>query len=527
MTPSVSIVGAGPWDPELLTLAARDRLARADVVIVDYLVNPVMLLHCKPEVEVLQRVAGPHGARIGPKLDQGRVNELMVEHARAGSYVVRLKGGDPMIFGRGAEEAAYLRDHGIDYEFVPGVSSAVAAPECAGIPVTHREHTPAVSFVSGWEAYQKAGLGVAWDHLANSAGTLVLLMSVKNCEANARRLVEAGRDPSTPAAVIRWGTRGIQRTVVGTLATIGSKIDEAGIRPPAILVVGNVVELRESIAWFERRPLHGKRVLITRPADQGAALVRRLAAAGADAVAFPCLGVAPPDDPEGVSASLANTNDYDGIVVSSPNGARALFDALAAAELDLRHLAGKTIAAIGTGTERTLSRGGLRADLVPERARSEGLVELFRERGLLAKRWLHLRADEGRALLGQAIDEAGGNYRLIVAYKTVRPPIPPLLLRSIAPIEHGGEGFDAVFFSSGKAARHFLASATEQRSEPEVRAQLANAKVVALGPVTAAALEAIDIGVDAVADAFDQDSIAQAIVDVLSDAGVAGVSQSS
>ncbi len=518
MSPQVSIVGAGPWDPELLTLAARDRLARADVVVVDYLVNPAMLMHCRPEAEIHQRVAGPHGQRIGPKLDQERVNALMVEAAKAGRYVVRLKGGDPMIFGRGAEEAAYLRAHGVDFEFVPGVSSAVAAPECAGIPVTHRQHTPAVSFVSGYEAYEKAGLEVAWQHLANSAGTLVLLMSVKNCRANAQRLIDAGREPSTPAAVVRWGTRGIQRTVVGTLADIGERIEAAGIRPPAILIVGGVVGLREGIDWFERRPLHGRRILVTRAADQGARLVRRLSAAGADAVPFPCLGVAPPEDAAPLDALFEDLDALDGVIVSSPNGARALFEALRRHELDVRCLAGVSIAAIGTGTRDALIAGGLRPDIVPARAHSEGLLAALDEAKLADRRWVHLRADEGRAVLHEGIEARGGSYRLVVAYRTIRPALPALLLRSIASVDEGGEGFDGVYFSSGKAARHFLESASQGREPAALREQLARARVVVLGPVTREAVEALGIRVDRVAASPGEDDVVAAFVEGLADA---------
>jgi len=267
MSGFVSLVGAGPWDPELLTLAGRDRLGRADVVISDYLVNPALLVHCRPDAQIHQRIrrrlAEKH-PEVGPALNQGEVNALMVEHAQAGRYVVRLKGGDPIIFGRGAEEARVLRDHGIPFELVPGVSAAIAAPEMAGIPITHRDHTPSVSFVSGFEAYEKKGLAVAWEHLANSAGTLVLLMGVRNCRSNAERLVAAGRDASTPAAVVRWGTRGIQRTVVGTLATIADEVERAGIRAPAAMIVGDVVARREQMRFFEDRPLFGQRIVVTR-----------------------------------------------------------------------------------------------------------------------------------------------------------------------------------------------------------------------------------------------------------------------
>ena len=510
MSGFVSIVGAGPWDPELLTLAGRDRLARADVVIVDYLVNPAQLVHCRPDVIIHQRVRGPHD---GVKLNQARVNELMVEHASRSQYVVRLKGGDPMIFGRGAEEAAYLREHGIDYEFVPGVSSAIAGPETAGIPVTHRDHTPAVSIISGFEAYEKAGLAVAWNHLANGAGTLVLLMSVKNCGANAQKLIDAGRDPSTPAAVIRWGTRGIQRTVVATLSDIGERVAEAGIRPPAILVVGEVVALREQIKWFERRPLHGKRVVVTRASHQAASLIRRLSAAGADAVPFPCLAFEAPEDSAPLQEAVARLEG--GIILSSPNAVNHFCDALLAAGRDLRALAGITIASIGTGTAAACRARGLHPDLIPDKARSEGLVELMRVRGLLEQRWMHFRADEGRSLLQEAIEGAGGGYELVVAYRTVRPQLPSLLLRSLAPVPEGGEAYDAICFASGKTARHFLESTSEALGEASARSALAAAKVVAIGPVTADAIGALGVRVDAIAEARDDAAMVAAVVDAL------------
>ncbi len=304
MSGFVSIVGAGPWDAGLITVAGLRCLQRAEVVIADYLVNPNLLLHAPPSAEIVQRQAGPRG---GAQLLQPTINALMIERAREGKYVVRLKGGDPCMFGRGGEEAQALRTAGIDYELVPGVSSPIAGPERAGIPVTHRDHTPAVTFVSGFEAYDKAGLSVAWQHLARSAGTIVLMMSVRNARTNAERLIEAGRDPSTPAAVVRWGTRGIQRTIVGTLATIADVIDAEGIRAPAVLVVGDVVGVRDEIAWIEQRPLHGRRVVVTRPREQALALCDLLEARGADAVAVPCLQVCPPDDPQAFDRACATS----------------------------------------------------------------------------------------------------------------------------------------------------------------------------------------------------------------------------
>jgi uroporphyrinogen III methyltransferase / synthase len=513
----VALVGAGPWDPELLTLAACDRLARADVVIADYLVNPAVLMHCRPEAEILQRERGRRSGTDQLVLNQTRVNELMVEHAQAGRYVVRLKGGDPMMFGRGAEEACYLRAHGVEFEFVPGVSSPIAAPEAAGIPITHRDHTPSVSFVSGYEAYKKAGLSVAWEHLANSAGTLVLMMSVKNAGDNAERLIAAGRSPTTPAALVRWGTRGIQQTVVGTLADIAEKIAAAGLRAPAVMVVGDVVAVREQIAWYERRPLFGKRVVVTRAARQAGGLVRLLASKGADAVAFPCLDFAPasPEHQQALDRALVGFEPYAGLIVSSPNGVEAVYASLERADLDARVFAGKPILAIGTGTAEALRARGLRADLIPEQARSEGLIEALRERKLLDQRWLQVRADDGRDLLARAIAAAGGELELVVGYRTIRPKLPALLLRSLLPVEHGGEGFDAICFASGRTARHFLDSFAEAHDEGLARAALAASKVVAIGPVTADAIAALGVRVDAVAEEPSEAALASAVEGLL------------
>lgn len=511
MTGFVSLVGAGPWDPELLTLAGRERLGRADVVIADYLVNPAHLMHCRADAEIFQRVAGPHETR----LDQDAVNALMVERAREGRTVVRLKGGDPMIFGRGCEEAQYLRAHGVDFELVPGVSAAIAAPEAAGIPLTHRDHTPSVSLVSGYEAYEKGGLAVAWDHLAQSAGTLVLMMSVRNCRENAARLIAAGRDPVTPTALVRWGTRGIQRTLVATLATIADRAEEAGLRAPAVMVVGSVVDLRGEIQWFERRPLFGRRVVVTRAAHQAGELVQRLAGAGADAVPFPCLAIAPPDDPEPLRDAAERIDTYNGVILSSPNGVEAFFDALTAAGRDARALAERQVAVIGTGTAAACQARGLRPDILPAEPRAEGLALALADRGLLDRRWLHVRADEGRDLLGQAIRDGGGDYHLVIGYRTIRPRVPELLVRSLRAADDGGEGFDAVCFASGKAARHFLASLGEVLGDDLARARLAAAKVLALGPVTASALSALGIRVDGVAADTTDAAMLAAVLAVL------------
>lgn len=493
----VSLVGAGPWNPELLTLGGLARLRRADVVIADYLVNPALLLHCRRGAEIVQRQRGP---KHGTTLSQSAINDLLVDRAGAGHYVVRLKGGDPCLFGRGAEEAQVLHAAGIPFEFVPGVSSPIAAPQCAGIPVTHRSHTPAVTFVSGFEAYEKSGLAVAWEHLAKSAGTLVLMMSVANARMNAQRLVEAGRDRATPAAVVRWGSRGIQQTLVGTLEDIADRMDAEGIRAPAVLVVGDVVRLRETLRWLDTRPLHGHRVAVTRSHAQAGPMLEALAARGADAVALPCLSVEPPDDPSALAGLAPRLGGAHGLIVSSPNGVAALFEGLAqpSGGPDVRVLAGKVVAAIGEATEHACRAHGLVPDLVPPLASSEGLVQALRTRGELGRHWVHVRGATGRDVLQQAIAEAGGTYDLVVGYRTVRPPLPESLVASVLPAPEG-EGLDAICLASGQTARHLLQTLGEHLGDPQARNVLATAKVVTIGPVTTRAVEALGIRVDATA----------------------------
>lgn len=516
----VSIVGAGPGDPELVTLAARDRLQVADVVIADYLANPALLLWCRPDCTILQRRRGPRSdAPLPPgflPLKQSAVNEALVEHAQAGHHVVRLKGGDPCMFGRGAEEATVLREHGIEYEFVPGVSSPIAAPQAAGIPVTHRDFTPAVTFVSGYEAYDKAGLAVAWTHLAQSAGTIVLMMSVANARDNAQRLIDAGRDPKTPAAMVRWGTRPIQQTVVGTLDDIGQRIADAGLRAPAVLVVGEVVSLRAQLSWMESRPLFGRRVAVTRSVQQGESLTRMLRQQGADVVPIPCLTIAPPEDERPVHDALRRmATDFDGLILTSPNGVRATVQALVAAGIDLRALAGKTIAVVGKATARTLAEHGIVADIVPDQARAEGVAAALGPR--CKQRWLYASADQTRTVIADAIAQAGGHCEQVIVYRALRPRVPALLLHSVQSADDGGEGLDAICFASGKSARHFVQTANERLGQDATQALVTGARIIALGPVTADALRGMGLQVATVASTPTDAAMVQAVTAALNE----------
>ncbi|MGB1277157.1 MAG: uroporphyrinogen-III synthase, partial [Nannocystaceae bacterium] len=334
---------------------------------------------------------------------------------------------------------------------------------------------------------------------ARHGGTLVLMMSVRNCRRNAERLVASGRDPETPAALVRWGTRGIQQTVVGTLASIGERVEAAKLRPPAVMIVGSVVGLRDQIKWVESRPLFGKRIVTTRAFDQSQGLIAGLSQLGADVVPVPCLRIEP-THPEHLAQELANLERYNGILVSSPNAAESLVTAVMARG-DLRVLAQTSIAAIGPATTRALAALGLRPDIEADPAHSEGMVATLEGLGRLQDRWLHVRASTGRAVLADAIAAAGGHYTVVAAYRSVRPPVPGNLLSSLLLPEAGGEGFDAVCFASGKTARHFLTN-LDELAGPGAGLKLlrdTQAKIVAIGPVTAQALDELGLTATAIA----------------------------
>ncbi len=395
MTGSVALVGAGPGDPGLLTARALELLRRADVVLHDRLIPPGAIEGLDAELVYVGKQGG------GPQMPQEEINRLLVEHGSAGRRVVRLKGGDPFVFGRGGEEALVCREAGIAYEVVPGVTAGVAAPAYAGIPVTHRDAASAVAFVTGHEDPEKADSALDWEALARFPGTLVFYMGVKALPRIAEQLVAGGRPPSQPVAVVERGTLPGQRTLLATLGTVAERARGEGIRAPAVTLVGEVARLREQLAWLEARPLHGRIVAVTRARAQASALAARLRTLGAAVVEAPAIRIAPLD------TELPPLDDYDLICVTSPNGANLLLDRLR----DARELAGITVAAIGPGTAQKLRERGVEPDVVPERAVAEGLVEALRD--LPVRRALIARAAEGRDVLPDALRERGVEVDLV------------------------------------------------------------------------------------------------------------------
>ncbi|MFQ5458965.1 MAG: uroporphyrinogen-III C-methyltransferase, partial [Myxococcota bacterium] len=385
MSGKVYLIGGGPGDPGLLTIKGRDALGRADVVVYDFLANESLLEHARGDAEIIF-LGGRGGAATR---EQEKINRLLIEKARSGKTVARLKGGDPFVFGRGGEEALALAGAGVPFEIIPGVTSAFAVPLYAGIPVTHRDLASSVFVVTGHESPGKDGSGIDWASLAPQKGTLIFLMGTANLGLIAETLIRNGRARGTPAAVIRWGSRSSQQTVTAPLSEIADAVTRAGTRPPTVLVVGEVVALRDTLAWFERKPLFGKRILVTRARSQAGALADLLKAEGAEVVSFPVIAFRDPADPAPLDAAIRDIAAYDGVLFTSVNAVERFFARMLDSGCDARALAGRIIGAIGNETAAALGRYGLRADVVPETFVGEALAEALAARTPLAgKRFL-------------------------------------------------------------------------------------------------------------------------------------------
>ncbi|HEY0603348.1 MAG TPA: uroporphyrinogen-III C-methyltransferase [Herpetosiphonaceae bacterium] len=409
----VSLIGAGPGDPGLITVKGYKRLQEADVVIYDYLANPELLEACRADAELIYvgKQAGRH------TLSQDEINALLVEHGQAGKRVARLKGGDPYIFGRGGEEADVLQQAGIPWEVVPGITAGVAAPAYAGIPVTHRELASSVAFITGHEDPTKPETAINWRHLATAIDTLVFYMGVGNLPEIAEKLISNGRDAQTPVAVIRWGTKPEQEVVTGVLATIATTVATAGLKPPAITIVGDVVRMRERLRWFDNRPLQGKRIIVTRAREQASALSEQLRAAGAEPIEYPVIAFAPPEDWTPLDQALAKLDEYSWIIFTSVNGVRFMIERMKHFDMEPNLLHHHRIGAIGPATAAELEAVGLRATFVPTEFVAEAVIEQIGD--VSGQRILLPRADIAREALATGLIAKGAQVDNVVAYRTV------------------------------------------------------------------------------------------------------------
>lgn len=479
---TVYLVGAGPGDPGLLTLRGAEVLGRADVVVHDRLSAAELLDLAPATAERIDVGKAPGQARY----TQDEITALLVERGSAGQTVVRLKGGDPTVFARGGEEAMALRDAGVAFEFVPGVTSAIAAPAYAGIPVTQRFSSTSFTVVTGHEDPSIGEDGsVDWHAVAKVGGTIIVLMGVGRVAKICERLIAAGRDPDTPAAAVIWGTKPEQRTVRATLATL----PDQDLEPPATIVVGAVAGLE--LSWFENRPLFGKTVVVTRARAQSSSLLEKLRELGADTVEIPAIRIdEPADGGDALRSAVDRLASYDWVVVTSPNGARRLL----AECRDARSLGPAQVAAIGPGTAAALAEGNVAADLVPERFVAEGLLEVF---GDGPGRVLIPRAAEARDVLPEGLREKGWEVDVVEAYRTVQGrPSDDDLARAAAA--------DIVTFTSSSTVRNFLSVC-----------DTVPATVACIGPITAATARDHGLTVDVEADVHTIDGLLAAMVDAL------------
>jgi uroporphyrinogen III methyltransferase / synthase len=489
----VYLVGAGPGDPGLMTARSLELIVAADVIVHDRLIPSEALAVARPDAEVLYVGKEPGDASV----PQEGIEKLLIDRAREAKIVVRLKGGDPFVFGRGGEEAEALADAGIPFEVVPGVTAGVAGPAYAGVPVTHRDDASAVAFVTGHEDPEKQDSELDYDALARFPGTLVFYMGVKALPRIAERLIDSGRSADESALVVERGTFPDQRVVSGRLAGIADAVSEAGIRPPSVTVIGPVAARRDQIAWLERRPLHGRRVVVTRARAQASELARRLAALGAEPIELPAIRIEPRIDTDEVRLAVESLHAYALVCMTSPNGVRLLFEAMAEQGRDARALAQASVAAIGAGTEAALAAHGVIADIVPERFVAEELVEALNKLELAGKPVLIARAAEARELLPDALRKRGAEVDVVALYETVAEQPDP------AALERAQEA-DFITFTSSSTVKNFV-EAVDGRLPSDAR-------IVSIGPVTSEAARDAGLTVDIEAERHDIDGLVEALL---------------
>lgn len=495
----VILVGAGPGDPGLLTIRGWNALAKADVILYDNLVNPEILRWARTDAKRLY--VGKDTA--GQRRRQAAIHRILLREARTVRLVVRLKGGDPYLFGRGAEEGIFLKKHRIPFEVIPGVTSAIGCAATAGIPLTERHLSSSVSFATGHEAGDKKSRLVDWKSLSAS-GTVAIYMGVSRIAAVAAKLVQSGVPLSRPAAIVQWGTWNRQRSCVGTVGDIARKVEQAGIGAPAMLFVGDVVRLRASLDWFEKRPLFGKTVVVTRALSQSANLRRALEDEGAIVVEIPAIEILPPRSFGPMDGAIERLGSFDWIVFTSTNGVDYFFDRLNSKGGDARALARARIAAVGSATEKELLRYGVRADFVPSAFSTDDLVrELVRSSDPRGLKFLLLRSHIAPPNLAVKLKRAGARVSEVAAYRTLSSRS-----RVRSHIRALRSEPDAVCFTSASTTDGFFGALPK----PEIRRRLGRARIVSIGPVTSGAVRRRGFRVHAEADPYTAEGLTAAVI---------------
>lgn len=498
----VFLVGAGPGDPKLITVRGMETIAMAECIVYDRLASPRLLAHARPDVELIYcgKLPDRH------TLTQEEINQVLVDKALEGKIVTRLKGGDPSIFGRVGEEAEELVKHDIPFEIVPGITSGIAAPAYAGIPVTHREFNSSLAIVTGHERPEKTESSINWENLATAVGTIIFYMGVGNLPFIREQLIKYGRSPQTPVALVRWGTTVDQETLVGTLENIVEKREEAGLTNPAIIVVGEVVNLREKLQWFEKKPLFGKRVLVTRARSQASELSERIAELGGEAYEFPLVKMVSPRETAELDRAIAELGSYDWVIFTSTNGVAYFFKRLRELGADIRTMRAK-LAAVGPKTAEALAEKGLQVNVLPAEFRAESLLESLKDQLRAGERVLLPRADIAREILPRQLKERGLDVTEVDTYETVIDA-----QNAAETIELFREkAISIVTFTSSSTVRNFVqALAGENLAE-----LLAGVQIACIGPVTAQTAQELGLTVDL----LSKDASIESLLDVLMTSG--------
>lgn len=496
----VYLIGAGPGDPGLITVKAVAKIRSADVIVYDYLAGNLIVEEARPKAEVIY--VGKQG-KIHT-LEQAEINKLLVQKAREGMNVARIKGGDPYIFGRGGEEAEELIAAGIPFEVVPGVSSAIAAPAYAGIPVTHRDHASMVTFVTGHEDPSKADSAIDWAVLAASPGTLVFLMGVKNLSNISDSLMNHGKPAETPAALIRWGTTPQQVSIFSTLEQIPFEAEKKGIKAPAVLVIGSVVNLGPKLRWFEQQPLFGKRILVTRSLEQSKKMAEKVAEYGGDPILFPTIRINDLDDYVCLDDSIRRISSFDWILFTSVNGVQRFFKRFLSIHEDVRKLSGPKIGAIGPVTAAEVRKYYLKVDLTAQEFVAEGLLSILSENDIRGKRFLIPRAEKAREILPQGLENLGGVVETVPVYRTSVPSAPEV---EIIKRKLQNNEIDSVTFTSSSTVSHFV----EMMGSDNIQSLMEDVVVASIGPVTSETARDCGLKVDVQATEFTIDGIVNAL----------------
>jgi uroporphyrinogen III methyltransferase/synthase len=475
----VYLVGAGPGDPGLLTLKAKACLERADVVVYDYLANQAFLEYAHPKAELIYvgKQGGSH------TMSQEDINALLCEKAVRGLNIVRLKGGDPFIFGRGGEEAQELFKAGVPFEVIPGITSAIAVPAYAGIPLTHRDYTATVAFITGHEDPTKEQSNIEWEKLATSVGTLVFLMGIGNLAEIAKNLIQFGRSQDTPVAVIQQGTIAKQKTVVGTLQNITGKAGEQGIKPPGIIVVGEVVNLRAELNWFEQKPLFGKRIIVTRAREQASEFLAQLAELGAECIEFPTIEIIPPNQWEEMDRAIQSLEQYQWLLFTSVNGVKYFFQRLEELGKDVRRLKDMKVGAIGPKTAEAVYAKGIKPDLMPDEYRAEAVVEAFKKEDAENLNILLPRAAKAREILPDELKKMGAHVDMVEAYRTMMPEKGADRIKAMLQ----NEEIHMITFTSSSTVTNFVGMIG--LDENQIKQWIEKVTVACIGPITAQTAE--------------------------------------